>query len=356
MNTQHAHEVTGIIPGYLLANLAASGRFMRAAEAARQTLVAGRPAYHSTLELSIGEDGSLIAEVSAAPTRTIYDAQNTEQLPGLIVREEDDAPVADAAVNEAYDALGATFRLLLEAFERDSLDGAGAPLHATVHYGVDYDNAFWDGTRMVFGDGDGEVFRGFTLSVSVIGHELGHGVIQSASGLVYQGQSGALNESVADVLGVLTEQFLLGQTADQATWLVGEGIFTDAVQGRALRSMIEPGTAYDDDELGKDPQPGHMRDYVDTLEDNGGVHINSGIPNRAFALTATTLGGNAWERAGLAWYRALTSGISPRASFTDFAEATLAAAADLGDDVEAAVAAAWREVGVFEDDRTRSPR
>ena len=347
---------TGVIPSYLLAQLAQSGRFPRAAAAARQTLIAGRPTYHSTLELSIGEDGSLVAEVSAAPTRTIFDAQNTETLPGLIVREEDDPPVADAAVNEAFDGLGATFRLLIEAFERDSLDGAGAPLHATVHYGEDYDNAFWDGSRMVFGDGDGEVFRGFTLSVSVIGHELGHGVIQTSSGLEYQGQSGALNESVADVLGVLTEQHLQGQTADQATWLVGEGIFTDAVQGRALRSMIEPGTAYDDDELGKDPQPGHMRDYVNTVEDNGGVHINSGIPNRAFALAATTLGGHAWERAGLAWYRALTSGISTRATFVEFAEATLAAAADLGDDVEAAVAAAWREVGVFEDDRTRSPR
>lgn len=356
MSTQHADQVRGIVPGYLLANLAESGRFTHAAEAARQTLVAGRPTYHSTLELSIDEDGSLVAEVSAAPTRTIYDAQNTERLPGLIVCEEDDPPVADAAVNEAFDGLGATFRLLIEAFERDSLDGAGAPLHATVHYGEDYDNAFWDGARMVFGDGDGEVFRGFTLSVSVIGHELGHGVIQTSSGLVYQGQSGALNESIADVLGVLTEQHLQNQTADQATWLIGEGIFTDAVQGRALRSMIEPGTAYDDDELGKDPQPGHMRDYVDTLEDNGGVHINSGIPNRAFALTATTLGGHAWEHAGAAWYRALTSGISPESTFIEFAEATLAAGADLGDDVEAAIAAAWREVGVFEDDRTRSPR
>lgn len=296
----------------------------------------------------------MIAEVSAAPTRTIYDAQNTETLPGLIVRGEDDGPVADAAVNEAFDGLGATFALLLDAFGRDSLDGAGAPLHATVHYGEDYDNAFWDGSRMVFGDGDGEVFRGFTLSVSVIGHELGHGVIQSASGLEYQGQSGALNESIADVLGALTEQHLKGQSATEASWLVGEGLFTDAVQGRALRSMIAPGTAYDDDELGKDPQPGHMSGYVETLEDNGGVHINSGIPNRAFAVAATTLGGNAWESAGLVWYRALTSGISPRATFMEFAEATRVAAAALGQRTEAAVVGAWREVGVFGDEPART--
>lgn len=359
MSTGEAANTTihqGIVPGYLLARLARSDRYPRAARAAQQTLIAGRPVFHSTLELSIGADGSLIAEVSAAPTRTIFDAQNTERLPGIIVRGEDDEAVADAAVNEAFDGLGATFDLLLDAFGRDSLDGAGAGLLATVHYGVDYDNAFWDGSRMVFGDGDGEVFTGFTRSISVIGHELGHGVVQSSSGLIYQGESGALNESIADVLGVLTEQHLLGQTADQASWLVGAGIFTDAVQGRALRSMLEPGTAYDDDELGKDPQPAHMRDYVHTDEDNGGVHINSGIPNRAFALAATSIGGAAWEGAGRAWYGALTGGLSTTAGFAEFAQRTIAAATEISDTVEAAVRDAWAAVGVIEDARAREPR
>lgn len=346
----------GIVPGYLLARLARSDRYQRAAQAARQTLIAGRPPFRSTLELSIDAEGSLVAEVTAAPNRSIFDAQNTERLPGVLVRAEDDGPVADPTVNEAFDGLGATFRMLMDAFERDSLDGAGAALNATVHYGEDYDNAFWDGSRMVFGDGDGEVFTGFTRSVSVVGHELGHGVIQSTAGLVYQGQSGALNESVADVLGVLTEQHLRGETADEASWLVGEGIFTDAVQGRALRSMIEPGTAYDDDELGKDPQPGHMRDYVETTEDNGGVHINSGIPNRAFALAATAVGGHAWEGVGLAWYRALTGGLSPTARFPEFAEKTITAAASIGSTVESAVREAWAAVGVTEDARVRTPR
>ncbi|WP_067248018.1 M4 family metallopeptidase [Microbacterium resistens] len=340
----------GIVPGYLLARLAESERFPQAAQAARQTLTAGRPPLRRQLELSIGEDGTLVAEVSAAPDRTISDACGTEELPGMVVRREDDPPVADAAANEAFDGLGATFDLLLDAFARDSLDGAGAPLHATVHYGVDYDNAFWDGERMVFGDGDGEVFRGFTGSVSVIGHELGHGVIQATAGLAYQGQSGALNESIADVIGVLTEQHLRGQSAEEATWLVGEGIFTEAVQGRALRSMIQPGTAYDDDELGRDPQPAHMRDFVDTTEDNGGVHINSGIPNRAFALFARALGGNAWEAAGSVWYRALTGGLPATATFATFARATLDAAAEAGEKTVAALRAAWTDVGVLEED------
>lgn len=342
--TASVHQ--GIVPGYLLAKLAASSQFTQAAEAARQTLIKGRPEYRSTLELSINENGDLIADVHAAPTRTIYDADGTEQLPGTKVRSEDDEPAQDAAVNQAFDGLGDTFQMLLQAFGRNSLDGAGAALDATVHYGRNYDNAFWNGSQMVFGDGDGEVFSGFTGSVSVIGHELGHGVIQSAAGLEYQGQSGALNESIADVFGALTEQFALGQTAKEASWLIGEGIFTPAVQGKALRSMLHPGTAYDDDELGKDPQPDSMAGYVHTTEDNGGVHINSGIPNRAFALAAITVGGNAWENVGLAWYRALSSGLSVTAGFAEFAEQTIAAAGEIGATVEAAVRDAWRTVGV----------
>src|SRR5690606_9975289 len=144
----------GIIPAYLLARLAQSGRFTKAADAARQTLLAGRPQFRARINLSIDENGDLVAELTDAPNRTISDAQNTEQLPGLVVRAEDDAPVDDPAVNEAFDGLGATFELLLAAFGRNSLDGLGAPLDATVHYGADYDNAFWDGERMVFGDGD----------------------------------------------------------------------------------------------------------------------------------------------------------------------------------------------------------
>ncbi|MGY1552734.1 M4 family metallopeptidase [Microbacterium sp. A588] len=349
------HCAHGIVPAYLLARVAQSGRFTKAADAARQTLLAGRPPFRARINLSIDEHGDLIAELTDAPNRTISDAQNTEKLPGLVVRAEGDPAVADATTNEAFDGLGATFELLLAAFERNSLDGLGARLDATVHYGIDYDNAFWDGERMVFGDGDGEVFQGFTGSLSVIGHELAHGVIQHTANLEYQGQPGALNESIADVFGALTEQFSAGQTADQATWLIGAGIFTDAVQGTALRSMLEPGTAYDDDELGKDPQPGHMRDFVQTTEDNGGVHINSGIPNRAFALTARALGGHAWERAGLVWYRALTGGLSPTATFRQFADATVAAAiGEYGEsEVAAAVRDAWRTVGVFEDERDR---
>ncbi|MGD8166792.1 M4 family metallopeptidase [Herbiconiux sp. P16] len=352
-----------IVPPYLLARIAAADAFgmARAAEAARRSLLADPPL---RLERERASDRSPATPPSAlAPSaaaaavdRTVFDAGNTEILPGREVRGETDAPVDDVAVNEAFDGLGATHALLLEAFGRESVDGKGLPLLATVHYGRDYDNAFWDGKRMVFGDGDGEVFGRFTASLSVIGHELAHGVTQYTAGLVYEGQSGALNESFSDVMGALVEQHRLGQRADAASWLIGEGLFTDAVEGRALRSMIAPGTAYDDDVLGKDPQPADMAGYVDTRDDNGGVHLNSGIPNRAFALAATELGGFAWERVGQVWYDTVVGvqePLDPRATFAQFAAATLGAARARFDEESAEVSAierAWRTVGVRSDD------
>ncbi|MBD8659890.1 M4 family metallopeptidase [Frigoribacterium sp. CFBP 8754] len=340
-----------IVPPYLLDHLARadSPRLSRAPEAARQGLRqmeevrALRAAVPPARQGAVAVDGPL--------ERTISDAGGTEELPGRVVRREGEPPTDDVAVTEAYDALGATHALFLEAYGRSSIDGSGLPLDATVHYGLDYDNAFWDGRRMVFGDGDGEVFRRFTASVSVVGHELAHGVTQYTTALEYEGQSGALNESVSDVFGALVEQHLLGQAADEASWLIGEGLFTDEVQGRALRSMAAPGTAYDDDVLGKDPQPAHMDDYVETTEDAGGVHLNSGIPNKAFHLVATALGGRAWERAGQVWYDAITSGdVSPTSTFAEFAAVTVAAAEGrwgAGSSEARATTEGWRGVGVL---------
>ncbi|MBN9213926.1 MAG: peptidase M4 [Microbacterium sp. SCN 70-200] len=346
-----------IIPPYLLARLASTEapHLARAAEAARATLALPRVHHEARANLDVSVEGdALVVTGSPAPDRVISDAQHHERLPGVRVRGEDDAATGDVAADEAFDGLGETFDFLWGAFHRASLDGSGGTLAATVHYGDRYDNAFWNGERMVFGDGDGEVFTGFTGSISVIAHELGHGVVEFSGGLEYSGQPGALNESIADVFGALTEQHLHGQTAAEASWLIGAGIFTDAVQGVALRSMSAPGTAYDDDVLGRDPQPSHMRDFVVTTSDNGGVHINSGIPNKAFHLVATALGGHAWERAGRIWYLTATGGsLSHTADFAAFASATAAtAAAEYGEDSEeaAAVRTAWDAVGVITSD------
>jgi hypothetical protein len=288
--------------------------------------------------------------IAAEVRRRIYDAQNQDLLPGVLVRSEGQAPIGDVAADEAYDGLGATFDLFADTFGRNSIDGAGMALVATVHYEEDYDNAIWDGSQMIFGDGDGVYFNRFTLAVDVIAHELTHGVTQSVGGLIYRNQSGALNESVSDVFGSLVKQFIAQEDAAGADWLIGEGLFTNAVDGVALRSMAAPGTAYDDPVLGRDPQPAHMRDFVRTSADYGGVHINSGIPNHAFYLLATALGGYAWERAGLIWYDALTSrALRPRTGFRRFAQLTLRAAVRrFGAHTEEAIAVqnAWAGVGI----------
>ena len=284
------------------------------------------------------------------PKRTIYDAGSIEALPGKVVRKEKGPATGDAAADEAYDGLGETHALYAGAFSRNSIDGAGLKLDATVHYGELYDNAFWNGSQMVFGDGDGEIFQRFTKSLSVIGHELAHGVTQYTAALAYRNQAGALNESMSDVFGALVEQYAKKQSAAEASWLIGEGLFTDAVQGAALRSMKAPGTAYDDDVLGTDPQPDSMDKYVRTTADNGGVHINSGIPNRAFSIIALELGGNAWEAPGQIWFNTLTSGsLPPTCTFGRFAKATVASADELfgaGSREHDAVRKAWETVKV----------
>ncbi len=284
------------------------------------------------------------------PDRTIYDAGHGSTLPGTQIRREGDPASGDTAVNEAYDGLGDTFDLYDAGYGRRSLDGKGLPLVASVHYGTRYDNAFWDGTQMVFGDGDGTIFLGFTRSIDVIGHELTHGVTQYTANLAYSGESGALNESISDVFGVLVKQRVLGQGADQADWLVGAELLAPGVNGVALRSMRAPGTAYDDPRLGKDPQPATMGGYVYTSSDNGGVHTNSGIPNHAFYLAATAMGGNAWEAPGQIWYDVLTGpNIAADCDFATFANLTYAATvARFGDSSTqaAAVADAWSQVGL----------
>lgn len=343
--------IHSIVPPYLLEKIAQTDdrRMLRAARSARRALI-GREAIQDAR--STVTRASIRADTAAAPTpeRTVFDAHNTEQLPGTRVRGEESPRSEDIAVNEAYDGLGATYELYEKAFGRNSIDARGLPLLATVHYGSGYDNAYWDGERMVFGDGDGEVFGRFTASVSVIGHELSHGVTQFTAGLEYQGQSGALNESYSDVMGALVEQYQKKQSADETTWLIGAGLFTPAVQGVALRSMIAPGTAYDDDVLGRDPQPADMTHYVETSDDNGGVHLNSGIPNRAFALAALEMGGFAWQKAGQVWYDTITGSLSADADFAAFADATIAASTKRYGDGSAetqAVRAGWVKVGVL---------
>jgi Zn-dependent metalloprotease len=217
---------------------------------------------------------------------------------------------------------------------------------------------------MVYGDGDEDLpeadrlFNRFTIAIDIIGHELTHGVTQFTAGLNYYSQSGAINESMSDVFGSLVKQRVLNQTAAEADWIIGAGLFTPNVNGVGIRSMKAPGTAYDDPVLRKDPQPGHMRDYVETTSDNGGVHINSGIPNRAFYVTAVTIGGYAWEKAGKIWYRTLRDKLRSNSDFATTARLTFETAGELygaGSAEQEAVRTGWAEVGILVEDGEQPP-
>ncbi|RZS89758.1 protealysin propeptide [Motilibacter rhizosphaerae] len=337
-----------IIPPYLLRAVAEAGP-EPARSRARETLLVDAEVRR------LREDarapgwaaGAGEAVAALAPKRTVSDAHHG-QPPGTVVRHEGGPATGDGAADRAYDGLGATYGFYAQVYSRDSLDGRGMPLRASVHVQRGWDNAEWDGERMLFGDGDGEVFGDFTSSLDVIGHELTHGVTQYEAAFDYQGQSGALNESMSDVFGSCVKQWSLQQTAEQADWLIGEELLLPGVHGVALRSMKAPGTAYDDPRLGgKDPQPANMRDYVETSEDEGGVHLNSGIPNHAFYLAATAIGGSSGEGAGRVWYAALRDRtLTPQADFAAFAAATLRAAQAVGGSAPGAVRAAWTAVGV----------
>jgi Zn-dependent metalloprotease len=336
-----------IIPPHMLKSMCANGTPVQK-QIALASIVGSaqlRGQRHAALKLA-----SLRTLVPAGgKRRRVYTAENGSSLPGRLLLEEGGAAPEDPAVNEAYEGAGATYDLFWAAYQRDSLDGNGMRLDSTVHYRQSYDNAFWDGNQMVYGDGDGQLFNRFTLAVDVIGHELTHGVTQFTSNLSYSDQPGALNESLSDVFGSLVKQRQLNQSASEADWLIGEGLFTKNVKGTALRSLKAPGTAYDDPVLGRDPQPAHMRDYVQTTDDDGGVHINSGIPNHAFFLMAAAMAGSAWEKAGRIWYLAARDKFTSSTNFQSAATLTYETAVELygaGSVESKAVQYGWEGVGL----------
>ena len=353
MSHQHPNPIECIIPPHMYRNIAKNGTPKQQERA--------RTAYETSATLRAHRvartEMRTLAHAVEAPAkhRQVYDAQQGSTLPGTLARAEGDPPSSDPAVNEAYDGAGATYDLFKEIYGRNSLDNRGMRLDSTVHYQKGYDNAFWNGQQMVYGDGDEDLpesqrlFNRFTSALDIIGHELTHGVVQYEAALVYQDQPGALNESFADVFGSLVKQWLHHQTVNEANWIIGEGLLTPNVNGVGIRSLKAPGTAYDDPVLGKDPQPAHMRDYWTGTYDSGGVHINSGIPNHAFYVTAMEIGGFAWEKAGLIWYTALRDRLSPKSNFGDAAIQTYLAAGMLfgnGSLEQQAVRTGWGVVGI----------
>jgi Zn-dependent metalloprotease len=334
-----------VIPPHMERHIAEYGD-----DAARKRVAATR--FHTSC-ISRGREEALISAASKSvdpqKRRYVYDAGNGHTLPGVLVMTEQKEATEDVEAREAFDGAGAMYDFLAKVFLRNSIDDRGMRLISTVHYARNFNNAMWNGQQMVYGDGDGEFFNRFTGSKDIIGHEFAHGLTQFTAGLEYRDQPGALNEHVSDAFGMMLMQRWLAQTVTQSDWLIGGGLYTSEVNGKAIRSMKAPGTAYDDPVLGRDPQPAHMRGYVVTADDNGGVHINSGIPNHAFFLAATRLGGYSWLVVGKIWYRVLTQHLFPAAQFQDFANATVLVAGQIfgvGGQVQTAVIQAWSDVGL----------
>ena len=342
-----------ILPPHMLKQIATNGTDAQKKMAVRNLVASSRMrGQRQDARELLALSRTLVSDIKK---RTIYNAQQGNSLPGILARQEGDQPVQDQAVNEAYDFSGATYDLFKNIYGRNSMDGNGMKLDSTVHYQKGYDNAFWNGNQMVYGDGDEDLppdqqlFNRFTKAIDVVGHELTHGVTQFEANLTYFQQSGALNESFSDVFGSLVKQYFLQQSAVEADWTIGEGLLTANVAGKGIRSMKAPGTAYNDPILRKDPQPDHMKDYVNTSSDNGGVHINSGIPNYAFFVAATEIGGYAWEKAGLIWYRTLKDKLKFDSNFQQCASLTWQVAGEnfgTGSLEQKAVRKGWSAVGI----------
>lgn len=287
--------------------------------------------------------------IHSARARRVYSANNGSSLPGALRITEGGASVSDASVMAAYDNSGITYDCYAALFGRDSYNGGGATLHSTVHYGVNYNNAFWNGSQMVYGDGDGSTLGPLALSLDIAAHELTHAVTQYTAGLVYQNEPGALNEAMSDVMSVACDHYARG-AIDADTWKLGEQVWTPGVPGDALRYLDDPAA----DGQSRDYYPDR---YVGSW-DNGGVHLNSGIANLAFKLlvtggahprgkTSNVVPAIGMDKASKIFYRALAYYMTSSTSFAGARAATIQAATDLYGSAEvAAVQSAWAAVGV----------
>ncbi len=240
----------------------------------------------------------LIREVAEGDgDRLIYDSQNRTQQRVELVRKESGAATEDESVNKAYETSGFVREYFKNTFGLNSIDDNGLDIISNVHYGENYNNAFWDGDEMTYGDGDGKEFKDFAGAIDVIAHELAHGITQFLANLEYRSQSGALNEHFSDVFGTIVKQKYLEQDVSEADWLIGDTVVTKEFPGVAIRSMKAPGTAND-----FDSQPDHIDNYYSGNADNEGVHINSGIPNKAFYLSCLAIG---LDECALIWFETL---------------------------------------------------
>lgn len=332
------HRVHGVLPNYLVDSIISRNPELihfRQSQVETLKLWAARPAASSRFFRFVEQGKSPIE---------VFDSKGGYSLPGTLVRTEGSQPCGVLDADNCYGWADQFRQFLLEVVGRNGIDGSGMKMSHTVRYNMN--NAYWNG-RMVFGVGDNVIFVTFATP-DIYGHEVGHGETEYHGNgkFVYRNQPGALNEHLSDVRGETFEMWLKKTKVADHDWVVGNGIFVPGINGVGIRHMLLPGTAYNDKKLGKDPQPAKMSDYWKGSGDNGGVHYNSGIPNRAFALFCLDVGGNAWEIPLKIWYAARAAA-PDRPSFQQFAQTTIDAASAIGHaKLVDPLKRAWKEVEV----------
>jgi len=255
----------------------------------------------------------------------------------------------DRALVDAHYNSEKVYEYYLNEHGRNSLDGEGMAIISRVHYGNNYNNASWNGRWMTYGDGDGKFMISLSAGLDVAAHEMTHGVITHSANLVYRNQSGALNESFADVFGALV---------DDSDWEMGEDIMAPEAKANGtavLRSLSNPnGVVVANEErrsysTNGGVYPDHMDEFYNmpTSVDGGGVHVNSSITNHAAYLIGQEIGR---EKLGQIYYRALTVYLTPNSDFSDARQAVVQSAIDIygeGSAEEAAVHSGFDAVGIY---------
>jgi Zn-dependent metalloprotease len=257
------------------------------------------------LDGTVVERQDILAEAKA---RLTYSADFSDLLPGTLARSEGQAATGDVDVNAAHDNAGLVYDYFWSNFGRDSIDGAGMPIVSSVHYKQNYNNAFWDGARIVYGDGDGQQFAPLDRALDIAAHELTHGITERTADLLYFDQPGALNEAISDIFAALV---------DTSNWEIGEAVVTPGTPGDAVRSLADP-TRYG--------QPRVWGEYIDTVRDNGGVHRNNGIINHVAYIIATQIGR---PKLGQIFYRTLTTKLTSSSDFEDVRDLALQSCIEL---------------------------
>ncbi|WPB76015.1 M4 family metallopeptidase [Archangium violaceum] len=286
--------------------------------------------------------------IHTALNRKVYSANNGSTTPGTLKRSEGQAAIGDAHVDINYDMLGLTYNCYKTLFNRDSYDNAGAALISTVHYGSNYVNAYWDGTQMVYGDGNNSdsIELGKDLDVTV--HELTHAVTDTESDLIYSGESGGLNESMSDIFAGVCESWTRSWAVDADVFKIGEDIWTPGTAGDALRYMDDPA------------RDGVSLDFYGDYSAGVDVHYSSGISNLVFSLlskggvhprgkSTNSVPAIGPEKAGRIFYKANTDLFTASTTFDQAKTYTIQAADALygaGSAESLAVNEAWKAVGV----------